>query len=83
MGKAHLLTSEEGTLSDSTVDDVEGESSAVNGQGMLMGLPEEPPSSVTFMFQCPPLTLPQAPLAVSRIVLSIKIFSHGVSTPEL
>lgn len=69
-GKAHLLTSEEETLSNnSTVDDAEGESSGVNAQGMLMGLPEGPPSSVAFMSQCPPLILPQAPLAVSRIVL--------------
>lgn len=49
-GKAHLLTSEEETLSNnSTVDDAEGESSGVNAQGMLMGLPEGPPSSVAFM----------------------------------
>lgn len=68
-GKAHLLTPEEGTLSNSTVDDVEGDSSGVNGQGMLMRLPEGPPSSVAFMSQCPPLTLTQDPLAVSRIVL--------------
>lgn len=48
-GKAHLLTSEEGTLSNSTIDDVEGENSGINGQGVLMGLPEGPPSSLALM----------------------------------